>query len=191
MRLVLASTSPSRRELLQRLNYPFIAVPPIADETPLPDEQPVQLVQRLAEAKATSLRQQFPDALIIGSDQVAVVQGEILGKPATHERAVAQLQRMSGQTVEFVNGLVLYHAATGRCHKDVVTFAVTFRSLQPDQIERYLLQERPYHCAGSFKSEQLGIALCAAMHGEDPTALIGLPLIRLVTLLDLEGVTIP
>ncbi|MBF0124805.1 MAG: septum formation inhibitor Maf [Magnetococcales bacterium] len=189
--LVLASTSPSRRELLQRLHYPFVTVAPLADETPLPAESPEQLVQRLAEAKALSVRQQFPDALIIGCDQVAVVGETILGKPGDHQRAVAQLQRLSGQLVRFVNGLVLYNAATGRCHKDVIVFAVTFRTLDAARIERYLHQEQPYHCAGSFKSEQLGIALCEAFHGEDPTALVGLPLIRLVTWLELEGVVVP
>ncbi|MBF0135944.1 MAG: Maf family nucleotide pyrophosphatase [Magnetococcus sp. DMHC-1] len=190
MHLVLASTSLFRRQLLERLGLPFVVSGPGVDETRLPDESPSALVQRLAEAKARAVGPDHPDSLIIGSDQVAEIDGYILGKPETHARAVAQLQQASGRRVAFVTGISLLNTATGRLQTDMVPFHAHFRPLSPPQIERYLLRERPYACAGSFKMEGLGIALFERLEGDDPTALIGLPLIRLVTMLAEEGVDV-
>jgi MAF protein len=189
--LVLASTSPFRRELLSRLGFPFEILAPEVDESRLPGEPPEELVQRLSEAKARAGAAQFPHGLIIGSDQVAVVAGEVLGKPGTHERAVAQLRKLSGQTVTFLTGLCLYDAARGTADTRLVPFRVRFRILDDARIERYLRREQPYHCAGSFKSEALGITLFEAMQGDDSTALIGLPLITLTSLLAKAGVVLP
>jgi septum formation protein len=189
--LVLASTSPFRRELLSRLAIPFEILAPDVDETRLPGEPPEELVQRLSEAKARAGAAQFPDALVIGSDQVAVVDGEVLGKPGDHERAVEQLRKLSGKTVVFLTGLCLYNAASGEAQTRLVPFRVRFRVLDDGRIERYLRHEQPYNCAGSFKSEALGITLFERMEGEDPTALIGLPLITLTTLLAQAGVVLP
>lgn len=188
--LVLASTSPYRKELLQRLGLAFITIAPDADETRQPEETPEHLVRRLAEEKARAVMSQFPDALIIGSDQVAVIGEEILTKPGTHENAVSQLQRCSGQTVTFLTGLCLLNTRSGKTRVEAVPFRVHFRRLNPAQIENYLRRERPYHCAGSFKSEGLGIALFERLEGEDPTALIGLPLIRLTRMLEAEGMRV-
>ncbi|MCP5424474.1 MAG: septum formation inhibitor Maf [Gammaproteobacteria bacterium] len=187
-RLILASTSPFRRELLERLGLPFATRAPDADETPLPHETAEALVARLAEAKARAVAPHEPGTLIIGSDQVAVLDGDILGKPGDHERAKRQLQRASGRTVRFLTGLCLLDSDSGRLQVDTIPFHVTFRSLSTRQIERYLHREQPYQCAGSFKSEGLGIALFANMQGNDPNSLIGLPLIRLVHMLEAEGV---
>ena len=188
--LVLGSTSPFRRELLQKLGLPFETAAPDIDESRQENETPEQLVARLAEAKARVVARKFPQALIIGSDQVAVNEGEILGKPLTHARAVQQLQNASGKTVRFLTGICLYNSATDRAQCEVVPFDVVFRKLTLDQIENYLTREQPYQCAGSFKSEALGIALFERLDGEDPNSLIGLPLIRLVRMLENEGVKV-
>lgn len=186
-RLVLASSSPFRRELLARLMIPFEVVVPDVDETPHPAELPQVLVERLAIAKAQAVAAKHPQALVIGSDQVAVHGGEIVGKPHTHERAVAQLQAASGKSVMLYTGLALVNSMTGRVQSEVVPFRVVFRSLTMDQIENYLRKEQPYHCAGSVKSEGLGVALLERFEGEDPATLIGLPLIRLIRMLEQEG----
>ena len=188
--LVLGSTSPFRRQLLEKLGLPFDTASPETDETPLDDETPEQLVARLAEAKARAVSSQHSDALIIGSDQVAVNEGEILGKPHTHEKAMEQLRKASGRHVRFVTGLCLYNAATDQVQVEVVPFDVVFRELTDEMIDNYLKAEQPYNCAGSFKSEAMGIALFEKLEGEDPNTLIGLPLIRLVRMLEAEGVRV-
>jgi septum formation protein len=190
MNLVLASTSIYRKELLSRLGLAFSTATPQVDETPQAKESPEHLVRRLAEAKARAVAEQYPDALIIGSDQVAVIDGQILGKPGTHERAVAQLQMASGKRLEFLTGVCLFNSSTGTVQVDMVPYAVIFRSLTDQQIDRYLHRDKPYHCAGSFKSEALGITLCERFEGGDATALIGLPLIRLTRMLEREGVAV-
>ena len=190
MKLVLASTSPFRRAILEKLGLPFETRAPKTDETRLADETPEQLVRRLSESKARAVAGDFPDALIIGSDQVAVIDDEILGKPGTHENAVAQLQRASGRTVCFFTGLCLLNAASGNCQLEVVPFDVVFRKLSEAQIENYLQKEKPYNCAGSFKSEALGIALFEKLRGDDPNTLMGLPLIRLVRMLEKENLKV-
>jgi len=189
--LVLASTSPFRRALLEKLQIPFETLSPDVDETPNDNESPQALVVRLSEAKARAGAETFPDALIIGSDQVAVCGDEVLGKPGDHDNACRQLARLSGQRVEFLTGLCLYDAASGKARTDLVNYAVTFRKLTTGQIDRYLRAEQPYNCAGSFKSEALGISLFEALHGDDPNALIGLPLIRLVSWLNEAGLSVP
>lgn len=189
-RLVLASTSPYRKALLHRLGLPFETASPTTDETPLAGETSEHLVRRLAEAKARAVAERFPDALIIGSDQVAVLEGVILGKPGNHDTALAQLRAASGKRVSFLTGLCLVNAGTGRAQTEVVTFDVVFRKLSAAQIEAYLRKETPYDCAGSFKSEGLGIALFERLEGDDPNALIGLPLIRLIAMLDAEGIDV-
>jgi septum formation protein len=188
--LVLASTSVYRRELLARLQIPFEVAAPDVDETPLAHESPVDTATRLAEAKARKVAPQFPGALIIGSDQVAVLGGTQIGKPLTHENAVKQLRMMRGKTVGFHTALVLFDGRNGSVQKRVVPMAVTFRDATDAQIENYLLKEQPYHCAGSAKAEGLGIALIARMEGADPNALIGLPLIALVEMLKHAGVEV-
>lgn len=188
--LVLASSSPYRRELLARLRIPFEAIAPELDETPLPNETPQALVHRLAIAKAEVIAPSRPRALIIGSDQVAVYEGEIVGKPHGHARALQQLRRASGKTVMLYTGLALVNARTGTVQSEVVPFGVTMRRLSEEQIESYLRKEQPYGCAGSVKSEGLGIALLERFEGDDPNTLIGLPLIRLVRMLENEGVAV-
>lgn len=188
--LILASTSPFRKELLARLQLPFDTASPEVDETPLAGETPEQTALRLSEAKARAVAQRFPDALIIGSDQVACLDGNIYGKPGTHERAVEQLKAMRGRTVNFYTGLCLLNAATGSIHLRGIPTLVTFRELTDGEIERYLKKEQPYNCAGSAKSEGLGIAVIARMEGNDPNALIGLPLIALCDLLGEEGYSV-
>jgi septum formation protein len=190
MNLILASTSIYRKELLSRLRLPFATAAPEVDETPMANENPDRLVRRLAEAKALDVASRFPDARIIGSDQVAVVDGRILGKPGNHQCAVEQLRRASGRRLEFLTGLCLYNASTKSAQLDVVPYAVVFRTLTDSQIENYLSTEQPYHCAGAFKSEALGIVLCERFEGGDPTALIGLPLIRLTAMLAKEGIAV-
>lgn len=189
--LVLASSSPYRRELLARLRLPFTWAAPAIDETPKPAESATTLVQRLAESKARALREQYPAHLIIGSDQVAVLGEQILGKPHEFERAKQQLMAASGSSVTFLTGLALLDSASGRCQVDAVSFTVHFRALSEEQISRYLQAEQPYDCAGSFKAEGLGVSLFRATEGEDGTSLIGLPLIRLVQMLDREGIAVP
>jgi len=188
--LILASSSPYRRELLDRLGLDYSTVSPDIDESALPGETPAALVERLAEQKARAVGESHP-GLIIGSDQVATVDDEILGKPGNHERAVAQLARLSGRQVTFHTGLCLLDTVHHEAQVDVVPFTVQFRSLSAGQIERYLRTEQPYNCAGSFKSEGLGITLFEKMLGEDPTALIGLPLIRLTTMLENAQIQLP
>ena len=190
MKLVLASTSPFRRSLLEKLQLPFEVDAPEVDETPHAGESPAQLVERLAVAKARAVAERHEDALVIGSDQVAVIDDEILGKPGGHERAVAQLRRASGRTVRFLTGLCLVNSTSGNCQSEVVPFDVVFRELTETQISHYLEREQPYHCAGSFKSEGLGIALFERLVGDDPNTLIGLPLIRLVRMLEAEGMNV-
>ena len=188
--LVLASTSPFRKQLLQKLGLEFVTDSPDIDESRQDGETPEQLVARLAEEKAMAVAARQPDSLIIGSDQVAVIDGEILGKPGNHDKAVAQLKTASGRRVTFLTGLCLYNSATGDSQVEVVPFGVVFRELSEAQIENYLQAEQPYNCAGSFKSEALGIALFERLEGEDPNTLIGLPLIRLVRMLEAEGVRV-
>ena len=190
MNLVLASTSTYRKELLNRLGLTFITAVPDVDESRRNDESPQQLVQRLAEAKARAVASQYPDALIIGSDQVASIDGQILGKPGNHEQAVAQLHLASGKRLQFLTGLCLLNSLSGIAQVELIPFAVVFRPLSDRQIENYLRREKPYHCAGAFKSEALGISLCDRFEGDDPNALIGLPLIRLTRMLEAEGVTV-
>ncbi len=190
-RLVLASTSRYRQELLARLGIPFETMAPGVDESPLAGETPQRLALRLARAKAQAAQAAFPDALIIGCDQVAVVDAILLDKPGTHARAVEQLMLMSGKPVAFFTALCLLNAQTLRCQTAMVPVTVHMRELRRDQIERYLRAERPYDCAGSARIEGLGIALVARLEGEDPNALIGLPLIRLCDLLKNEGVELP
>jgi septum formation protein len=189
--LVLASTSPFRRELLTRLHIDFIQDSPEVNETPLDNEDTVQLCQRLAIAKARALSEKYPQHLIIGSDQAATFNGEIIGKPLTHANATQQLQNFSGQKLDFHTGLCLLNSQTGLFQHHIEVFNVYFRKLTATQIERYLQAEQPYQCAGSFKSEGLGICLFERLEGNDPTSLIGLPLIRLVTMLQQEGVLMP
>ncbi|MBB1609963.1 MULTISPECIES: nucleoside triphosphate pyrophosphatase [unclassified Pseudomonas] len=189
--LILASSSPYRRELLQRLRLPFECASPDIDESPLPGESPEQLVRRLAEAKARALAARFPEHLIIGSDQAAVQGQAILGKPHTLERAMEQLKASSGSSVSFLTGLALLDSASGRCQVDCIPFRVHFRELDEARIHRYLEAERPFDCAGSFKAEGLGVSLFRATEGEDGTSLVGLPLIRLVDMLLAEGVQVP
>jgi len=185
--LVLGSTSPFRKEILQKLAIPFETAAPDVDETALENETPQELVRRLAELKAKAVAKTYPEHLIIGSDQVAVVNAKIVGKPGTHEKAIQQLTEASGQTVHFYTGLCLYNSKTDHIQSEVVPFDVVFRDLQPSEIENYLLKEKPYNCAGSFKSEGLGITLFECLQGDDPNTLIGLPLIRLVAMLRNEG----
>lgn len=189
--LILASSSPFRRELLGKLRLTFDHRGPDVDETRRPDETPTALVMRLALAKATALAADHPEALIIGSDQVAVIDGEVLGKPGDRANAVAQLRRASGRRVTFLTGLCLLNAATGRHQVGCEHFQVHFRTLGDDRIERYIDQEQPFNCAGSFKSEGLGIVLFKALEGRDPNALVGLPLIMLTDFLAAEGVALP
>jgi 7-methyl-GTP pyrophosphatase len=188
--LVLASTSVYRSQLLSTLQIPFRTAAPDVDETPLPDESAEQTSWRLAQAKAQVVAKRYPDALIIGSDQVALLDGQQIGKPLNHDNAVLQLSAMRGKTVTFYTALSLLNAATGDMLTDVAITKVSFRDLTDDQIERYLRKEQPYHCAGSAKSEGLGIALISRIHGDDPNALIGLPLILLVGMLEKQGVKV-
>lgn len=190
-RLILASTSPYRRDLLTRLRVPFEAVAPDADESPLPGETPAETAERLAEAKARAVAADFADALIIGSDQVAHLGDRRFGKPGTREKAVAQLRAMSGHSVVFHTGLCLLNAATGRVHLRGIPTEVRFRELSDEEIGRYLDKEDALNCAGSARSEGLGIALLEYLRGDDPNALVGLPLIALCEMLRAEGVALP
>lgn len=186
--LVLGSTSPYRRELLQRLRIPFEVIAPDVDETPLPDESPRDLALRLSLAKARAVAARAPLAVVIGSDQVADLHGAPLGKPGNHERAVAQLRQMRGQTVIFQTALSVVCLETGFEQSALAAVRVRFRDLSDAEIEAYLLAEQPYDCAGSAKSEGLGISLLDAIDSDDPTALVGLPLIRTCQLLRAAGV---
>ena len=190
-RVVLASTSPYRRELLQRLKLPFETVAPDVDERPAPDEMPESLALRLAQAKAAAVTAAYPDHLIIGSDQVAVGAASILDKPGTYEKAFAQLTLMRGRNVAFHTAVCLIDSCTGRVQADVVTINVRMRDYSDAQIERYLKADEPYDCAGSARIESLGISLVEKFEGDDPTALIGLPLIALCKMLRNEGIELP
>ncbi len=189
-RLVLASTSPYRKELLARLGVDFTTAAPNVDETPLHGESADATSLRLAIAKARALATTFPSSLIIGSDQVALLHGEQLGKPGTHERAVAQLKAMRGQTLVFHTALCLYNTATGSTQTAIDETRVVMRDYSDEQIETYLQREQPYNCAGSAKTEGLGVVMIARIENNDPTAIIGLPMIELVTMLNNEGFAI-
>jgi septum formation protein len=186
--LVLGSTSPYRRELLQRLQIPFEVAAPDVDETPHAGETPSVLAQRLALAKAMAVARLFPQAVVIGSDQVADLKGRPLGKPGTHDKAVAQLRQMRGQTVVFQTAVSVVCLESGFEQNSLAAVKVTFLDLSDDEIENYLRAEQPYDCAGSAKSEGLGIALLASIDSDDPTALVGLPLIRTCQMLRAAGV---
>ncbi|MBA1205178.1 septum formation inhibitor Maf [Pseudomonas capeferrum] len=189
--LLLASSSSYRRELLQRLRLPFTCASPDIDEQRLAGEGAGDLVRRLSRQKAHALAGAYPRHLIIGSDQVAVLGEQILGKPHTFERACEQLLAASGQQVTFLTGVALLNSETGTCQVDCIPFTVNMRELDVACIERYVEAERPFDCAGSFKAEGLGVSLFQSTHGPDATSLIGLPLIRLVDMLAQEGVCIP
>jgi septum formation protein len=188
--IVLGSSSPYRRELLSRLRLPFEVAVPDVDESPHARETPRDLALRLALAKARAVATQHPTAAVIGSDQVADLQGEPLGKPGDHERAVAQLRRMSGRVVVFQTAVAVVCTQTGFEQVDLAPVKVTFRNLDNEEIESYLRAEKPYDCAGSARSEGLGIALLQAIESDDPTALVGLPLIRTCRMLRAAGVPI-
>jgi septum formation protein len=188
--LVLGSTSVYRRELLSRLRLPFAVEPPHVDETPRSGEAPAELARRLAAAKAAAVAHRHPEAIVIGSDQVADLDGEPLGKPGNHANALAQLRRMSGRTVIFQTALSVVCEATGFAEHDLAPVRVRFRTLGDAEIEAYLRAEQPYDCAGSAKSEGMGIALLEAIDSDDPTALVGLPLIRTCRMLRNAGVRV-
>ncbi|MEP6998486.1 MAG: Maf family nucleotide pyrophosphatase [Betaproteobacteria bacterium] len=185
--LVLASASPYRRELLARLGLPFTTVAPAIDESPRPEEAPADTALRLAEAKARAAASAHPDALIVGSDQVADFEGVAIGKPRDATHALEQLRAMQGRTIVFHTGLALLDARSSRCRRALVDVASTFRQLGDAALEAYLARDKPYDCAGSVKVEALGIALFTRVASDDPTALIGLPLIRLTDMLIAEG----
>lgn len=190
MRLVLASTSPYRRELLARLGVPFEVAAPDVDESALPGESPDDTAQRLSVLKAHAVAEKFPDALIIGSDQVVLLEGRQLGKPGTHDKAVGQLRAMRGKTLEFHTALTLLNATTGRAQTANIPVRLVMRDYTDAQIEAYLRKDQPYNCCGSARSESLGIALIARYETEDPNALVGLPLIKLTEMLAAEGLDV-
>ncbi|MEC7942041.1 MAG: nucleoside triphosphate pyrophosphatase [Pseudomonadota bacterium] len=187
--LVLASTSPFRQEILKKLQISFITAKPDCDETPISGETPQELVMRLAETKAKSCVVEQP-SLVIGSDQVCVIDGEIIGKPHTREKAIKQLSRQSGKSITFYTGITVWNSETQQADTRLDTFIVHFRDLTEQKIISYVEKEEPYWCAGSFKCEGLGIALFKQMEGKDPNTLIGLPLIDLVDMLDAQGVNV-
>ncbi len=188
--LVLGSTSPFRKTILEKLQIPFKCASPNINETTLQGESPQALVERLAIEKAKAVSLQYPNAIIIGSDQVAVCQGEILGKPHNFTNGVKQLSKFSNKSVTFYTGLCVYNSETDQVTSLVEPFVVHFKPLSQNEIESYLQAEQPYNCAGSFKSEGLGICLFSKLEGEDPNTLIGLPLIKLVDLLKKHGVDV-
>ncbi len=188
--LVLASSSPYRKELLSQLGLAFTSQSPYIDESRLAGETPQQLVERLAISKARAVSAQHPSALIIGSDQVSVLEGKVVGKPKDHSDAVQQLTEASGKEVQLYTGLCLYNAASDQLQHCVETYSVQFRELHKEQIERYLKRDQPYDCAGSLKAESLGIGLLNSLTGNDPNTLIGLPLIKLTDMLLAEGVQV-
>ena len=188
--LILASSSVFRRELLQKLQIPFSVVSPKIDETQLANEKPYETALRLAQEKAKKVGLEHPHALVIGCDQVATLDGEQLGKPGNHKNAVKQLQKMRGREVTFYSAICLFNAETGNMQCENVPYLVKFRQLTDAQIETYLMKEQPYQCAGSAKSEGLGIVLIERMIGEDPNALVGLPLIKLINMLKNEHIDV-
>jgi len=189
--LVLGSTSPFRKELLKRFNLEFMVDSPDIDETPLKNEAPEAYVRRLSLAKAQAVAKKHTNALIIASDQCSVLNGVIRGKPGNHENATKQLIESSNQRVSFLTGLCLYNTSDNSYQLDLIPFHVDFRTLSAKEIESYLLAEKPYSCAGSFKSEGLGITLFKRLQGDDPTSLVGLPLIRLSEMLRKQGIALP
>ncbi len=190
MKLVLASSSPFRKTLLEKLQLPFVTDSPDIDETPLENESIEKMVVRLAEAKAQALTKHHPNALIIGSDQSATLNNQILHKPGSYEVAFQQLTAASGQTITFYTGLCLHNSETGVSDTLCEPFIVKFRALTDTEIDNYLTREEPYNCAGSFKSEALGISLFESMQGNDPNTLIGLPLIQLCKMLKKNGLAV-
>lgn len=188
--LILASSSPFRKELLSRLHLPFDSISPDIDETRLDGETATNYVSRLAKEKAMAVAQDHRDSVIIGSDQCAWLNGQILGKPGSHENALKQLQQARGQEVVFYTGLSVMQLSTGFREVDCILYRVGFRELTDQQIEHYLTTEKPYNCAGSFKSEAYGISLFSHMSGDDPTSIIGLPLIRLIRMLEDAGIKV-
>ena len=188
--LILASSSVFRRELLHKLQIPFSVVSPKINETQLANEKPYETALRLAQEKAKKVGLEHPHALVIGCDQVATLDGEQLGKPGNHKSAVKQLQKMRGREVTFYSAICLYNAETGNMQCENVPYLVKFRQLTDAQIETYLMKEQPYQCAGSAKSEGLGIVLIERMIGEDPNALVGLPLIKLINMLKNEHIDV-
>ena len=189
-KIILASSSPFRRQLMDRLRLDYEAIAPDVDESRRPDETAVEYVCRLAEAKAEAIAERVPGAVVIGSDQCALIDGQILGKPGSHENALRQLRQAQGKTVLFHTGICVLRPERQFRAIAEVPFEVEFRNLDDDSLERYLQVEQPYDCAGSFKAEGYGICLFERLSGEDPTALIGLPLIRLVKLLEQAGVEV-
>ena len=189
--LLLASSSVYRRELLARLQLPFTCSSPDIDESPLAGESAIELVRRLAQAKAQALAASHPWHVSSGSDQVAVLDGKIIGKPHTFDKAREQLLAASGASVTFLTGLALLNSQSGHCQLDCIPFTVHMRTLDPARVEHYLRAEQPYDCAGSFKAEGLGVSLFQRTEGPDATSLVGLPLIRLVDMLLAEGIQIP
>ncbi len=192
MKLVLASSSPYRKQLLERLQIPFETASPDIDESKKPTESPRDYVKRLSIEKAKTLMYTYPNALIIGSDQIALTaNNEIQGKPLTHDNAVAQLKQASGNEVDLITGLALFNSKTEKVQFDLVEYKIGYRKLTEQQIENYLSAEQPYHCAGALKSEGLGSSLLTYLRGDDPTAIIGLPLIKLTDMLQEEGIELP
>ena len=189
--LVLGSTSPFRKELLERFGLPFITDSPDIDETPLANESPEDYVLRLSLQKAQAVAVNHPNALVIGSDQCSILNGEIRGKPENHVNATKQLKESSGQRVSFLTGLCLFDTSDNSYQLDLIPFHVDFRELSNTEIESYLKAEEPYFCAGSFKSEGLGVTLFKRLEGDDPSALIGLPLIRLSEMLRQKEINLP
>jgi len=188
--IILASSSTFRKSLLERLHLSFECYSPEIDESPLPGESASSYVRRLARAKARAIADKFPDKVIIGSDQCALLDEEILGKPGNHENALRQLKAAQGKTVVFHTGICVLKQATGFIEVDDILFQVKFRQLNDAQLEHYLQIEQPYQCAGAFKSEGYGVCLFNQMQGDDPTALIGLPLIRLTSMLEKAGIEV-
>ncbi|WP_194090654.1 Maf family protein [Vibrio hibernica] len=189
--LILASTSIYRKALLNKLAIPFTALDPQCDETPLPNESAQQLVTRLARIKAQSCQLDLTKTnIVIGSDQVCIIDDEIIGKPLNRANAITQLSRSNGRSITFYTGIAVYNSTTNQCDVELDTFIVRFRKLSPSQIENYVDKEQPFYCAGSFKSEGLGIALFERLEGNDPNSLIGLPLITLINMLEKQGIAI-
>jgi len=191
LKIVLGSTSPFRKELLQRLNIDFVTDSPDIDETPLKNESPDEYVLRLSLEKAKAVANNHADSLVIGSDQCSILDGEIRGKPHTHENAIKQLKQSSNKQVSFLTGLCLFNTQDDSYQLDLAQYHVNFRELSDEEIESYLLAEKPYSCAGSFKSEGLGVTLFNSFEGDDPTSLIGLPLIKLSEMLRNKGLKLP